>query len=111
MDSVAKVGTYPLPIGMSADMLRDYWKGTFDIFGVPVFSNGLLTIASNSSAKGAVFSKSAIGYVVSKEVYTERQRDASLRAWELVSVQDSDWVELDDGFGIEMFFACSAPTS
>jgi hypothetical protein len=111
MDSVAKVGTYPLPEGFSAQMVKDYWRGTLDMFGVPIFSNGLITVASNTSAKGAVFSKSALGYVVSKEGYTERQRDASLRAWELVHVQDSDWVELDDAYGMEMFFACATPTS
>lgn len=111
MDAVAVVGTYPLPEGFSAKMVKDYWRGTFAIFGTPVFSNGLISIGSNSGAKGAVFSKSAIGYVVSKEASTERQRDASLRAWELVHVQDSDWVELDDGYGREMYFACSAPTS
>jgi hypothetical protein len=111
MDSVAKVGTYPLPEGFSAQMVKDYWRGTFEMFGTPIFSNGLITVASNTSAKGAVFSKSAIGYVVSKEAYTERQRDASLRAWELVHVQDSDWVELDDNYGREMFFACATPTA
>jgi hypothetical protein len=111
MDKIAVVGTYPLPEGFTAQLVKDYWRGTFALYGVPVFTNGLITIASNASAKGAVFSKSAFGYVVSKEAYTERQRDASLRAWELVHVQDSDWVELDDNYGREMFFACSAPTS
>jgi len=111
MDSVAVVGTYPLPEGFSAQMVKDYWRGTFAIFGLPVFSNGLITIDGSGDAKGAVFSKSALGYIVSKEAYTERQRDASLRAWELVHVQDSDWAELDNGYGREMYFACSTPTS
>jgi len=111
MDTVAKVGTYPLPEGFSAQMVKDYWAGTQDMFGVPVFRNGLITVLSGGGAKGAVFSKSALGYVVSKAAYTERQRDASLRAWELVHVQDSDWVELDDAYGREMFFAAATPTS
>ena len=111
MDAVAVVGTYPLPEGFSAQMVKDYWAGTFAIFGTPVFRNGLISIDSSGDAKGAVFSKSAIGYVVAKEAYTERQRDASLRAWEIVHVQDSDWVELDDGYGREMYFDCATPTS
>jgi hypothetical protein len=111
MDTIAKVGTYPLPEGFSAQMVKDYWRGTFDMFGTPVFANGLIPVDSSGDAKGAVFSKSAIGYVVSKEAYTERQRDASLRAWELVHVQDSDWVELDDAYGREMYFDCATPTS
>jgi hypothetical protein len=111
MDSVAVVGTYPLPEGFSASLLRSYWAGTFSIFGTPVFRNGLITIDGSDDAKGGVFSKSALGYVVSKEGYTERQRDASLRAWEIVHVQDSDWVELDNGYGREMYFDCAMPTS
>ncbi len=111
MDSVAKVGTYPLPEGWSAQMLRDYWKGSFDIYGLPVFAQGLLTIDASADCKGAIFSKEAIGYIVAKEAYTERQRDASLRAWELVHVQDSDWAEIDDGYGIEMYFDATTPTS
>ncbi len=111
MDSVAKVGTYPLPIGWSADLLRDYWKGTLDVFGVPVFAQGLLTVDSSGDCKGALFSKEALGYIVAKEAYTERQRDASLRAWELVHIQDSDWAEIDDNYGIEMYHDCATPTS
>ncbi len=111
MDSVSVVGTYPLPEGFSAQLLKNYWRGTFAIFGTPVLSNGLITVDGLDDAKGAVLSKSAIGYVVSKDAYTERQRDASLRAWEIVHVQDSDWVELDDNYGREMYFDCATPTS
>ena len=111
MDTVARVGTYPLPEGISAQMVKDYWRGTLDMFGVAIFSNGLITVDSSGDAKGALFSKSALGYVVGKEAYTERQRDASLRAWELVHVQDSDWVELDDSYGREMYFDCATPTT
>jgi len=110
MDSVAKVGTYPLPEGWSAQLLKDYWKGTLDVFGIPVFASGLITRDSEDDGKGAVFSKSALGYIVSKEAYTERERDASLRAYELVHVQDSDWAELDDNYGIEMYFDAEART-
>jgi len=111
MDAVATVGTYPLPEGFSAEMLKNYWKGSFVIYGVPVFSTGLLSVDASDDAKGGVFSKSALAYVVSKEASTERERDISLRAYELVHVQDSDWVELDDGYGIEMLFDSATPSS
>ena len=111
MDAVAIAGTYPLTTGYSADLLRNYWMGTFAIYGLPVFTDGNIVIDGSDDAKGGVFSKSAIAYVVSKEAAVERERDASLRAWELVMVQDSDWVELDDNYGIEMYFDAATPTS
>jgi hypothetical protein len=111
MDQLAVTGTYPITAGMSADWVKNYWKGTYMMFGVDVYADGNLTIDASSDAKGGVFSKSALAYVVSKEPAVERERDASLRAWELVYVQDSDWVELDDAYGREMYFACATPTS
>lgn len=110
MDSVAKVGTYPLPEGWSAQLLKDYWKGTLDAFGIPIFSQGLISRDGEDDAIGAIFSRSALGYIVSKEAYTERERDASLRAYELVHVQDSDWAELDDNYAIKMTFDAEART-
>jgi len=110
MDSVAKVGTYPLPEGWSAQLLKDYWKGTLDVFGIPVFASGLITRDGDDDAIGCLFSKSALGYIVSKEAYTERERDASLRAYELVHVQDSDWAALDDNYAIKMTFDAEART-
>jgi hypothetical protein len=42
---------------------------------------------------------------------TERERDASLRATELVLVSDYGCFELDDGYGISLTFEAAKPVA
>ena len=39
---------------ISEDVLRNYYRGNFGIFGINIFEDGNLTVASNA-AKGAIF--------------------------------------------------------
>lgn len=99
--------TSPIPRGWSEDLLRDFYK--FTVNQVSVFEDGNIT--SGASSIGAIFSKNAMVYVESKGYNTERERDASLRATELVTVLDYGVFELDDGYGAAMTYDSTAPST
>jgi hypothetical protein len=89
--------------GLSEDLLRDFWK--IKMGGVNFFEDGNIEkTASVDSGKGAIFSKSALCYIESLAPNTERERDASLRAWEIVVVSDYGVFELDDNYGAECIY-------
>jgi len=100
-------GSYPIPqAGLSVDVIKQWHVGTWA--GVPCFEDGNLTISSDT-AKGGMFSKSCLGYLQSLADTTERERDASLRATELVIVSDYEAFIIDSNYGLEMNFTCTAP--
>ncbi len=100
-------GTYPFPRGFSEDLLKDYWNMTIDHVGV--FDDGNIT--PSASAKGAMFSKDAFAYIQALAPTVERERDASLRATEVVMVTDYGVFELDDNYGIEMQYSAAVPST
>ena len=111
MNAIAPVGTYPLPEGPSADILRKYFVTALQGWGIPIFGDGNLTPDSSDDAKGGVFSKEALYLCWQDEWDVENERDASLRATELVIVADYGVGELRDAYGMEMYFDAAAPTS
>lgn len=100
-------GTYPIPqAGLTVDVIKQWHVGTWA--SVPCFEAGNMTITSGT-AKGAMFSRSCLGYLQSKADGAERQRDASLRGSELVIVSDYEAFIIDSAYGFEMYFTCAAP--
>ena len=100
-------GTYPFPRGFSEDLLRDFWNLTIDHVGV--FDDGNIT--AGVASKGAIFSKDCFCYIESLAPNVERDRDASLRATEVVMVTDYGVFELDDNYGVEMQYSSAAPST
>lgn len=97
----------PIPRGWSEDLLRDFYK--FVLNQVAVFEDGNIT--AGTSSIGAIFSRNALVYIEQLGFTTERERDASLRAWEVVAVTDYGVFELDDGYGAPMTYDSSAPST
>ncbi len=94
----AVLGGSTLPLtDMGKGLMKDFFSFSFG--GVPVFHDGNLTVDASDDAVGAVFSKSALAYAESIEYRQEIERDASLRANELVWVSDYGVFELDDSYG------------
>lgn len=106
MLTVSPGTTYPIPTGFAMDLLKDFWAIT--ISGVGVFQDGNIDLNTSTSGYGAIFSKSAMCIIQSKAPTTERERDASLRAYEVVTVSDYGVFELDDGYGAPMLYAMAA---
>lgn len=95
-------GALQIPHGLTEDVVKGYFRGKDKLWGIPIFEDGNITIDSTPNAIGGLFSKFALCYCMSKEWDVERERDASLRAWELVIVADYGVKELVDRWGCEL---------
>lgn len=86
---------------LSESLLRNFWRINID--GVNFFQTGNIDkLTGYDSGYGAIFSKSALAFVESQAPEVERERDASLRGWEVVTVTDYGVFELDDNYGFPM---------
>ena len=91
-------GTAAIPHGISEEKLQKFWTG-MRLGGVPFYETGNITIDSNGDGQGAIFDKGALGILESVSISREKERDASLRAWEMVMVADYAAFEIDDDRG------------
>ena len=103
--------TYPVPNGWSADLLGNFFSGLRPINGVPIFEDGNISIDSSDDAIGVCADKSALAVVKSVDTRTERQRDASLRATEVVITADYGVFELDDSKGVALTLDAATPAT
>ena len=91
--------------GWSVDLLQNFYSGLRPINNVPIFEDGNIEkIASVDSGYGVIADKTAMAVLKSVDTRTERQRDASLRATEVVMTADYGVFELDDTRGAAVQF-------
>ena len=109
--AVTASSTYPVPKGWSEDLLGNFWSGIRPLNGVPIFEDGNLSVDSSDDAVGVIADKSALAVLQSIDSRTERQRDASMRATEVVIVADYGVAELDDSRGAPLTFDAAAPST
>ena len=109
--AVTASSTYPVPKGWSEDLLGDFFSGLRPLNGVPIFEDGNLSVDSSDDAIGVIADKSALAVLKSVDTNTERQRDASLRATEVVMTADYGVFELDDSRGAPLTYDASAPST
>ena len=104
----ASSGSSPIPEGWSADLLKNFWSGLRPMNNVAIFEDGNITEDSSGDGIGVIADKSAMATLSSVETRTERQRDASLRATEVVMTADYGVFELDDTRGAGVTFDVTA---
>ena len=86
--------------GWSVDLLKNFWSGLKPMNGVSIFEDGNISkIGTTDSGYGVIADKGAMAALTSVDTRTERQRDASLRATEVVMTADYGVFELDDTRG------------
>ena len=106
--TVASAVTNGIPDGWTADLLKNFWSGLRPMNNVAIFEDGNLSVDSDDDAIGVIADKSAMAALVSVDTRTERQRDASLRATEIVMTADYGVFELDDDRGVGLTYDASA---
>jgi len=109
--AVTASSTYPVPAGWSSDLLGNFFSGLRPLNGVPIFEDGNLSIDSSDDAVGVIANKDALVVLNSVDTRTERQRDVSLRATEVVMTADYGVFELDDTRGAPLTFDAAAPST
>jgi hypothetical protein len=102
---------YAIPKGWSEDLLGNFWSGIRPLNNVPIFEDGNLSVDSDDDAIGVIADKSALAVLNSIETRTERQRDASMRATEVVMTSDYGVFELDDSRGAPLTYDAAAPST
>ena len=94
-----------LSSGWSVDLLQNFYSGLRPINNVPIFEDGnIAKISGYDSGYGVIADKTAMAALNSVDTRTERQRDASLRATEVVMTADYGVFELDDSRGAAIQF-------
>jgi hypothetical protein len=93
--------------GWSADLLKSFWGGLRPMNGVSIFEDGNISEDSAGDGIGVIADKSAMAALTSVDTRTERQRDASLRATEMVMTADYGVFELDDSLGAGLLYDIS----
>lgn len=109
--AVTASATYPVPHGWSEDLLGNFFSGLRPINGVPIFEDGNITIDSSDDAVGVCADKSALAVITSVSMRTEKERDASLRAYEVVMTADYGVFELDDSKGVALTLDAGTPAT
>lgn len=90
-----------LDTDISNEALRTGFIGT--LFGVPVFETAnMANTGTAGDYKGAMFHRDALGLAMMQDLKIEVQRDASLRADEIVATAVYGVGELQDSYGIEI---------
>ena len=110
-EAAGTAATYPMTPGWSQDLLGNFWSGIRPIFGVPIFEDGNITRTTAAATVGVIADKSALAVLKSVDTRTERQRDASLRATELVMTADYGVFELDDSRGAALTLDSTTPAT
>ena len=110
-EAAGTAATYPMTPGWSQDLLGNFWSGIRPIFGVPIFEDGNITRTTAAATVGVIADKSALAVLKSADTRTERQRDASLRATELVMTADYGVFELDDSRGAALTLDSTTPAT
>ena len=109
--AVTASSTYPVPAGWSSDLLGNFFSGLRPMNGVPIFEDGNITIDASDDAVGVCADKSALAVLKSVDTRTERQRDASLRATEVIITADYGVFELDDSKGVALTLDAGTPAT
>jgi N4-gp56 family major capsid protein len=91
----------PNPNDLTNEALRTGYIG--NIAGVQIFETSNVDGTTDTdNCKGAIFSRDALGLAMMQDLKIESQRDASLRADEIVATAVYGVGELHDTYGVEM---------
>ena len=88
------------------EAMRSGFVGT--VAGVPVYeSANISNTGTTGDYKGAIFHRDALGLAMIQDLKLETQRDASLRADEIVATAVYGVAELNDTYGVELMMDSS----
>lgn len=96
----AGAATTPALSDVGNEVLRGGYIGR--LFGVDIFESAVVTGASSGAYIGAVMHSDALAFALKRDLTIETQRDASLRATEIVASMTYAVGELFDAHGVKI---------
>jgi len=108
--SVGLDSNAPIPTGMSADVVQNYFRGNEKLFATKIWEDGNISRDSTAqaNAKGAVFIDKAFALAVANEVYSESGRHITLRGEQIVTVMEWGELEIVDEWATEFHSIAAA---
>ena len=96
--------TFANPNGgdLQNEAMRSGFVGS--IAGIDVYQSANIAVDGNGDAKGLCFAREAMCIAMKRDFNLETERDASNRAFELNATAVYGVGELDDSYGVELFF-------
>ena len=85
---------------LSNEAMRTGFVGT--VAGIQVFESSNISVDGSDDSIGGVFSQDALGLAMMQDLKIETQRDASLRADEIVATAVFGVGELHDSYGVKL---------
>ena len=85
---------------LSNEAMRTGFVGT--IAGVQIFESSNISVDGSDDSIGGVFSQDALGVAMMQDLKIESQRDASLRADEIVATAVYGVSEIHDSYGVKL---------
>jgi hypothetical protein len=104
------LSTYPLPDAFNKPAVKDYYSG-IKVGGVPFFEDGNIVKSVDDSGYGVIAAKDCMGHLAASGRSEERERDASLRAYEVVITEDYAVFEVDDTKGAAIQYEIGNPVT
>ena len=105
--SVVGGANFNPPERMQTEQLANFYR--FSLNGVKFYEDGNITIDSSGDATGVIAARDAMVALEAKEFGLERERDASMRSWELNWVARYNVFELDDSHGAPLLYDAAVP--
>lgn len=105
ISSLTASGVNPNGGDLQNEAMRTGFVGT--IAGIDIYQSANIAVDANDDAKGAVFAREALAMAMKRDFNLEPERDASNRGFELNATAVYGVGELDDSYGVEMFFDAS----
>lgn len=96
---------------IAEDAVRNYIRGREKLTNMPIIADGNLTPDGGDDVVSGCFNREAFALVTQKDWNVERERDASLRGFELVCVADEGFFELVDRYAVQMTFDAAQETA
>lgn len=100
--SLTAAGVNPNGGDLQNQAMREGFVGR--IAGIDIYETANITVDGSGDAKGAIFTPEALALCMKRDIKIETERDASLRAYEFNATAVYGVGELEDTFGVEMYY-------
>jgi len=98
------------PQGPSEDVIKNYWRGQEQRFGIQIWSSGVISRDGSGDAKGAIFAPQAFALCMAQEIEADDDKDIRSRGTDIVTVGVWGETEIVDNWAVEAF-STAAPIS
>jgi hypothetical protein len=94
------------PSGPSEDVIKNYWRGQEQRFGIQIWSSGVISRdTSTGDAKGAIFAPQAFALCMAQEIEADDDKDIRSRGTDIVTVGVWGETEIVDNWAVEAYSA------